>query len=257
MAIGKYKPDGNIYSVPEVKEFLDGGGDDISELERKVNKNTDDISTLNVRLDSVENDVSYFKTVIPTNATPENELVTHNEIEVIDERLYNMDIEIDDIQNVIPSEASTQNKLVSHNELIYQSELLYGGNKIIMNDWIMYIEPHLLSEENESTIEAMFKDSIQVACTETSGNFYRSEIMEIPLPVYSSGPNDYYFTDINNIDNIQLTGGHSSYPCFPVLESIDITNQKIKYYWLSGNTRNLTGNYKIYCRMSGVINSPQ
>ena len=150
MAIGKYKPDGNIYSVPEVKEFLDGGGDDISELERKVNKNTDDISTLNgevneintkideldidtvtARLDGVDDSIS---TINDSIDTVNGDIATLTEttnglsstIGELQTDVTNIETDVSDVKKVIPTTATENNKLATNNDLGEKVGLIRG-----------------------------------------------------------------------------------------------------------------------------------
>lgn len=69
MNIGGYKPDGNIMTVPEIKEIVTEGVD-ISDLKDKVNTIQGNVTTLNEAVGELETDLA--ETILDLNDTKEN-----------------------------------------------------------------------------------------------------------------------------------------------------------------------------------------
>lgn len=99
---------------------------------------------------------------------------------------------------------------------------------------------------SDSTFEAYYyKGGVSLAITDTSGNFYRSPLQTLPLP---AGITDTY--DATPL-HASVNTSHNNYPCFGALASV-ATNQ-VRYYALSGSSRNTSPNYIVTAHVFGTL----
>lgn len=99
---------------------------------------------------------------------------------------------------------------------------------------------------NDNSFEAWYGASgVTFVINSQSGNLYRSDLQTLTLPTNLTNQGS---TEIISFD---VGVGHNNYPVFSTIANM--SNTEIKYYVMSGSTRNSSPNYKVSAYVYGLI----
>lgn len=99
---------------------------------------------------------------------------------------------------------------------------------------------------NDNSFEAWYGASgVTFVINSQSGNLYKSDLQTLTLPTNLTNQGA---TEIISFD---VGVGHNNYPVFSTIANM--SNTEIKYYVMSGSTRNSSPNYKVSAYVYGLI----
>ena len=252
------------------KEISLGGGSDIFLITKDTTTYQDVLTAFNdnkgllFRNSAIVDGTSY-PVIYALKQTDHVLLYVHNHPQIIDVWKINTDNTYEKTREFVLAEnqaikdyvdgkvATKQDELVSGTNIksINNQSLLGNGNiNIKPNTWGNWIKGqdttgwnYMYRIDNENMmLECYMNKTLNIGCTATSGNFYRSE------PVYINHLKE--FSDNLGLGNMEIYDVNinvikSGYPIFVSLNSINASNPwDLSFYLVSGNSRNAT-NYNV------------